>query len=685
MARLRKTKATSHPFNKRKITPDDLLKFLFVGDPQISPDGDRILFTKKYIGEKNEYITNLYVVPAEKGSPRQFTSGEKDSHGRWSPDGKTIAFISNRDETPPQIFTIPASGGEATTLTKFPEGSIGSFKWSPDGTMLAVSFRETDPEWTEEAKQKREQTGASLPARVIDDMYYRLDGDGYFNRQRFQLFIVDISTGEHRVLFDRDTIGWFNYDWSPNFRELVVSTNTDKNALVKYWKWDLYRVAVGTGKAKRIPNLPSGAKTIVAWSPNGKQIAFAGNTGKECWGVNNTHLYVCDINGGNVRNLTDHSDYCLSAVTLSDSAEATFDEKFLWSPNGKRIFMNFGWQGGTQIASIKSSGGEVLFHTKDRKSVSMGNISSDGMQIALTVGDQMTLDEVAVGRMTSPAGTGSLRIAKRSQFNKSLLAELDLSQAESHWIPSTDGTKVHVWVMKPVGFKPGKKYPAILEIHGGPHTQYGEAFFHEFQVLAAAGYTVVYSNPRGSKGYGEEHCTAIKGNWGNADWKDIQAVTAFMKQLPFVNAKKMGISGGSYGGYMTNWAIGHTDEFAAAVTDRCVSNLVSMVGSSDLPLVPGEYWKGNSWDDTDAIWEQSPLKHFGNVTTPTLVIHSEGDLRCNVEQSEQVFAALKLREIPTRFVRYPSTTSHGLSRYGPPDLRLHRLAQYLDWWKKYLK
>jgi len=203
-------------------------------------------------------------------------------------------------------------------------------------------------------------------------------------------------------------------------------------------------------------------------------------------------------------------------------------------------------------------------------------------------------------------------------------------------------------------------------------------------VLAAAGYVVVYSNPRGSKGYGDAHCAAIKGNWGQADWRDMQAVIAFMKALPFVDTARMGVMGGSYGGYMTNWIIAHTDEFAAAITDRCVSNLVSMVGSSDLPLVPGEYWRGNSWDDTEAIWDQSPLKHFGKVKTPTLIIHSEGDLRCNVEQAEQVFATLKLRKVPTRFVRYPSSTSHGLSRSGPPDLRMHRLRQILDWWKNYL-
>ncbi|MGH7127406.1 MAG: alpha/beta hydrolase family protein, partial [Planctomycetaceae bacterium] len=184
--------------------------------------------------------------------------------------------------------------------------------------------------------------------------------------------------------------------------------------------------------------------------------------------------------------------------------------------------------------------------------------------------------------------------------------------------------------------------------------------------------------------YGEQHCASIRGCWGATDWEDVQAVVQYMKTEPYIDRQRMGIMGGSYGGYLTNWAIGHTDDFAAAITDRCVANLVSMVGSSDLPLVPGEYWEGNSWDNTKELWNQSPLKYFGNVKTPTLIIHSEGDLRCNVEQAEQVFAALKLRGIPTRFVRYPASTSHGMSRGGPPDLRIHRLNEILDWWRKHL-
>ncbi|MCH8273753.1 MAG: S9 family peptidase [Armatimonadetes bacterium] len=666
---------------KRKITPEDILKFHLVSDPQISPEGRRVLFSKKHVGEKNEYVTNLWVVDADGGEPRQFTSGGKDGHGRWSPDGTRMAFLSGREKPKAQIFVMSAQGGEAVALTKFPEGAIGEFRWSPDGSKIAVTFREQDPEWTQEAKKKRDETGRSTPARTIEDLWYRLDGDGYFNGQRHHLYVVDANTGEHRKVFDKDPTGWIGFDWSPDSKELAIAANLDRNALLKPWKQRLYRLNVKSAKIKEIPNQPDGTRESVLWSPDGKRLAYVGREGREdIWGAKNDHLFVCDARTGRPKSLTGGEDYCVAAVTLSDTREAVFGANVQWTPDGKRLFFTVGWHGEQHVASVDARGGPTQFHTKGPGDFGMGNLSASGKRMALSVGSSLKLNEIAVGTV----GAKVVREKNLTNFNGPLLSEMELSKPEEHWVTSEDGTRIHVWVLKPAGFKKGGKVPAVLEIHGGPHCQYGVPFFHEFQVLTANGYAVFYSNPRGSKGYGEAHCSAIKGDWGHKDWEDVQAVIRFMGSQPYVDRKRMGVMGGSYGGYMTNWVVGHTNAFAGAITDRCVSNLVSMAGNSDFPLVPDRYWDGNAWDRPETLWNQSPIKYFGNVKTPTLVIHSEGDLRCNVEQSEQVYTALKLRKVPTRFVRYPAETSHGLSRSGPPDLRIHRLGEILRWWKKYI-
>ncbi|MEI8282140.1 MAG: S9 family peptidase, partial [Armatimonadota bacterium] len=309
------------------------------------------------------------------------------------------------------------------------------------------------------------------------------------------------------------------------------------------------------------------------------------------------------------------------------------------------------------------------------------NLDDAGHTVPAVYGDPVSIPELCL------IDTATGQSKPLTSFNAAWQSEVAIATSEAFYLDSPDGAKVHCWTMKPVGFDSSKKYPAILEVHGGPHTQYGWVFFHEFQVLAAQGYVVVFTNPRGSKGYGEAFCNAIKGDWGNKDWIDVQTATAWMKSQPFVDQSKLGIMGGSYGGYMTNWAIGHTHDFKAAITDRCVSNMVSMAGNSDFPVNKDGYFHGTAWgnlEDIKGLWAQSPISFFTNVKTPTLIIHSEGDLRCNIEQSEQVFIALKMQKIETRFVRYPKNTSHGMSRNGPADLRMHRLQEIVNWWKRQL-
>ncbi len=669
--------------SRRPAAPEDLLRFRLVSSPQIAPDGRRIVYVEKHAGEKNEYAANLWMVEVEGGPPRQFTDGGRDGSPRWSADGSRIAFVRAREEHRPQIAVIAADGGEAVELTRLPEGSIGALRWSPDGTMLAVSFRAQAEEWTEAAEKERQEKGLSAPPRVIDDWWYRLDGDGYFGAQRYAIHLVDAASGEHRLLYAEDTMGAAEFDFAPDSRELVVATNRDPKAMIRPWKTELVRIDCRSGRTRPIPGLPEGPKRCPRWSPDGKTIAYGGRLGEDgSYSTENLELFVCDPSRGGARSLTRGTDYCLMAATLSDTSEARFDPVLECAPDGSRIYFRLGWHGESHVASVPVDGGEVCVHTSGPIELEMGNLSADGRLMALATGGPTRLAEIGVARVAN----GLFEVRALTDHNGPLLEELDLATPEPHWITASDGHKVQVWVLKPPGTDKSstRRLPAVLEIHGGPHAQYGSAFFHEFQVLAAAGYVVFYSNPRGSKGYGRDHCAAIRGAWGTADWTDVQAVLRFMKRQPGVDPKRLGVMGGSYGGYMTNWVIGHTRAFAAAITDRCVSNLVSMGGTSDYVEEPDRYFPGNSWDRPEARWEQSPLKHLGNAKTPTLIIHSEGDLRCNVEQAEQVFSALKLLDVPCRLVRYPASTSHGLSRSGPPDLRIHRLRQVLEWWERWI-
>jgi dipeptidyl aminopeptidase/acylaminoacyl peptidase len=253
------------------------------------------------------------------------------------------------------------------------------------------------------------------------------------------------------------------------------------------------------------------------------------------------------------------------------------------------------------------------------------------------------------------------------------------------WFEGTTGNDLQGWILKPPSFDPSRAYPAIIEIHGGPRTQYGHLFMHEFYVLAAQGYVVTFCNPRGSRGYGEEHAKAIWNRWGSVDYDDLMAWTDLLEEKPYIDSQRMGVTGGSYGGYMTNWIIGHTDRFRAAITQRSVSNLISMYGSSDFNWsFQQEFGDQPPWEAFESYWQQSPISHIGDATTPTLVIHSEDDLRCPIEQGEQIFVALKKLGVDTEMIRFPDEP-HGLSRGGRTDRRVKRLEHILRWFDRYLK
>jgi dipeptidyl aminopeptidase/acylaminoacyl peptidase len=661
--------------SKRPVSIDDLLSFKLVSDPQFSPDGARILFGLKTIGEKLKSVNQLWVSDLAGGCTQLTQGSTSSSSGRWAPNGSGISFVSARDADGPQIMFLPTVG-EAHALTKLTEGSVGDYKWSPNSEWIAFTFRETALEFTKKGKKEREEAGMSEAPLATEAEWYRLDGDGYFGDQRYKLYLLNVATREVTLLSDRDAHGNYDFWWSPSSDELGVIRSACAHPFREKPNDQIYRVRLD-GSETQVPGLPVGEKQSLRWSPDGTTFAWAGNVDLEDpWGVRNTHVFVCPVGGGEVRNLTEQTDHSLTVSTLSDTKEASFGAWIEWREDSGALFGVIGTKGETHFATISLDGG-IELHTQG-KHLFAGNSVHGGSVVGVFSTPTMVPELAVVEDLAS----GTIRTL--TSFNSGWHSEVDVRPAEEIWLDTPDNTKLHGWVIKPAGEGP---WPAVLEVHGGPHAQYGWAFFHEFQVLAAQGYVVVYTNPRGSTGYGEAHTKAIQGDWGTADWVDIQTATAWMKSQSFIDSTRMGVMGGSYGGYMTNWVIGHTKEYKAAITDRCVSNFVSMAGNSDFPMNKDGYFKGNAWGDLNDIkelWRQSPISFFKDVTTPTLVIHSAGDLRCNIEQGEQVYSALQQNGVPTRFVRYPASTSHGMSRSGPADLRQHRLNEIVSWWKRFL-
>lgn len=663
----------------------------------LSPDGSLLAFVRKVATGGAKIEASIWRAPTDgSAAPSSLTAGPKDSLPRFSPDGRSLAFVRSSESGSSQVAILPLGGGEARIRSRFPEGSIRALKWSPDGRSIAVVFRATESEWTSKAKESRRAAGASDPPRVLDTRWYRLDGDGYFGAARHRLHLLDAKTGADRMLFGDDALGAFDFDFSPSGDRIVIAANRDPDALIKPWKAELLLLDVASGRLRPVPDLPIGPKSSVAWSPDGKRLAWAGRVGRDgSYSTENLELFTCAAPGagrvahGTARSLTHRHDICLGAASLSDCAEVAFDAAVRWRPDSRAILTRIGERGSGRLVEVALDGTAPRFLSESGCELVLGNVGPDGSVAALR-SDPITPAEAGVlSRDGGVRGASRVRWRPLTDFNAALMRELDLATPSECTVVAADGHQSQLWILEPPksARKPktkGRRRPAILEIHGGPHAMYGNTLFHEFQLLAAQGYIVAYGNPRGSKGYGRDHCAAIRGSWGDKDWLDVQAYTAHLKARRGVDAKRVGVMGGSYGGYMTNWAIAHDHGYRAAITDRCVSNLLSMAGNSDYVTVPDEYWVGGVYDRPEAMWRSSPIAHFKGVRTPTLIIHSEGDLRCNIEQAEQVHSALVLQGVPTRFVRYPASTSHGMSRSGPPDLRVHRLGEILAWWRRWL-
>ncbi|MEA1786048.1 S9 family peptidase [Arenibacter sp. GZD96] len=650
---------------RSKLEPTDIFNLEMVTDPQISPDGSTIVFVRNFkdIMTDKDY-SNLWIIHSDGAQQQPLTQGnQRDYAPKWSHDGKKLAYLSNQQDDKVKLYVFDVATKISIALTNSAQAP-GSISWSTDNRQLA--FTQFVPETKKSPLQlpeKPEGANWNDAPIYIDEMIYRKDGQGYSKPGNTQLFTIGLNGGTARQwTFTKHNYG--NPVWTKDDKSLLFSANLHDNHELEPLNSEIYQLNFDDGTVKMLTSR-FGPDSDIALSPDGKRIAFTGFD-DTFQGYQVRQLYVMNIDGSVAKSLTSTLDRSVSNPQ--------------WEGNGKGIYFQYNERGDTKVGHVALTG-KIRTITEGLGGLDLGRPYNSG---TYTVSTTNKLAFTAGGTQ-QPADLGvwiNGENKRLTQLNEDLFSFRTLGKVQELWWDSSfDQKKIQGWVVTPPDFDPSKKYPFILEIHGGPFAMYGASFSYEVQQYAAAGYVVLYANPRGSTGYGEEFGNAIHHNYPNHDYDDLISGVDAVIAKGYIDTQNLFVTGGSGGGVLTAWIIGKTNRFIAAVVAKPVINWYSHALYADNPAFFTKYWfPGKPWEATENYMKRSPISLVGNVKTPTMLLTGEQDYRTPMSESEQYYAALKLQGVETALVKIPNA-SHGLA--NQPSMLMHKTASILSWFNHY--
>ena len=666
---------------RRALVPEDVVRIATIDDAQIAPDGATVAYVvKRSILEENRYVSAIYLAPtgaSGDAEPRQITTGtSRDTAPRWSPDGQRLAFLSDRTGTT-QLYLLDLRGGEAQQITTLERG-VSNPVWSPDGTRVAVLSSEGNGIDDE----VRSRPGGFI--RHISRLQYRFNGLDYIDDRYNDIWIVDVEAARaERLTWSTQSIE--SIAWSPDATTLAYTTNRLSDASPTF-ESQLYVVSATppaepvTGDTDPSVMVSEGSEIASGptWSPDGQAIAFIGRRVGARAGANN-EIYLATPEGEKLRCLTEGFDRSPGPGSFSDTWSPNDPNPLSWLPDGSGVLFTASDRGRVGVYQAAADGSGVNQVVTGDRTIAMVTLSADGQRMAFVAGSFTNPCDVYTCGID---GANEVRITR---INEELLSQTIIQEPELMTFESYDGGfEVDAWLIRPAGFDPDQRYPLVQIIHGGPHSIFGHTFFFDMQQWAGAGWNVLFINPRASQGYGEAFATAAIGDWGGGDWREQEMALDLAIERGGVDPERLAVTGLSYGGFMTNWIIGQTDRYRVAVSENGISNLVSFYTTSDI----GPYWlekemEREVWSNLAWYMERSPISYVPKMQTPLLLLQAEADWRCPPEQGEQLYAALKVRDVPTEMVRFPGESHTQLSG-GKPETRLVRRQVTLDWFKRYL-